>query len=218
MDLEADLHLNLAADGLDNLILESAIDFLLVVVNGYVRLLQVLHIPQHIQRVACCEKEVVQLVGPFRILHNKVENMWEEGADPVDESAARALAHYLLPISHSLKKMAKVTDLTVLLGSEDLVRHHVEAVVHDGGPHEIVTTLMSIENGGEEVHHVFIELAMSELLACAMDALLQHVVDDLARVPVDEGHPLIYNEALGAELDLDGFQHFNAAYDVMESR
>ena len=51
MDLKSNLFFDLSADRLDHFLRESLKDLLLVVVNGYVWLVQMLHVPEHVKRV-----------------------------------------------------------------------------------------------------------------------------------------------------------------------
>lgn len=112
MDLETNLSLYLLTDWFDNLVLESLVDFSLIVVNRNVWLLQMLNVPKHVERITKSHEEIVQLVWSLRVAHDHVKDKWEQRSDPVDESTPCRLLDDLLPVCHNLKPLAEISDLT----------------------------------------------------------------------------------------------------------
>jgi hypothetical protein len=78
MNLKPDLLLNLSANWLDDLLLQSFKDFPLIVINNLIRLLSMLHIPQHLKWIIDSHQKVVELIRPLHISHNHVKNEWEK--------------------------------------------------------------------------------------------------------------------------------------------
>lgn len=111
--------------------------------------------------------------------------------------------------------MAEVSNLTKLLGVEDLACHQVEAMVDDRGPHVVVTSLMTFINGAEQVHHVFKKLASLIPLAHTIDSFNNNLVDDLTGVPIDEHNPLIDQVSLRFKFDVNSLEHLNTSHDVV---
>jgi hypothetical protein len=111
--------------------------------------------------------------------------------------------------------LAKVSDLTKLLGVEDLARHQVEAMIDDSGSHVIVTSLMTLINSAQQVHHVFKELASLIPLTNLVDSFDNNLVDDFTSIPIDEHNPLIDKVSLRFKLDIDSLEHLDGSHDVL---
>jgi len=90
-------------------------------------------------------------------------------------------------------------------------------VVNDGGAHEVIAPLMALVNGGQQEHHVLVELTPVVPLAHLVDALHDDLVDDFRGVPVDQSHPRVDHEPLLLELHLDSFDHLDHAHDVVQA-
>ena len=98
---------------------------------------------------------------------------------------------------------------------EDLASHEVETVGDDGSSHEVVTTLMRLVNGGQQVHHVLIILPFFS--ANLLDSSNNDLVNLFTCVSVDQNDPLVYLESPLSELNVYGFQHLDAANNVMDT-
>ena len=77
-------------------------------------------------------------------------------------------------------------------------------MIDDGRSHVVVATLMTFVDGGEQVHHVFKELASLVPLPHRVDALDDDLIYDFTRVPIDEHNPLIDDMAFGSEFYING--------------
>jgi hypothetical protein len=111
--------------------------------------------------------------------------------------------------------LTEVSDLTKLLGVENLARHQIETMIDDSGPHVIVTSLMTLINGAEQVHHVFKELASLVPLANLVDSFNNNLVDDLTCIPIDQHNPLIDEVPLRFKLNINSLKHLNRSHDVV---
>ena len=83
----------------------------------------------------------------------------------------------------------------------------------------VVAALVALNDIHHQLHHV--SLHRCELALHGVDllhAFLNLLHNGLARVPVDEDDPLVDEELLRFEFDLDGLQHFNRLDDDWEGR
>ena len=88
MNLHSNLSLHFAAYWLYNLILKGLIDLFFIIIHRDVWCLQMFHVPKHLEWVVKSHQEVVQLIWPLVIAHDHVEDVREQGPDPVYETAS----------------------------------------------------------------------------------------------------------------------------------
>lgn len=91
-------------------------------------------------------------------------------------------------------------------------------MVHNRRAHEVVASLVTLVDSGQQVHHVFVELAFGVPLTNQVNSSHYNLVDYFARVSVDQCNPLVDDEAFLPELDFNRFEHFYASYYIVEPR
>ena len=204
MNLNSNFLLDLSTDWLDNFVGKCSVYLSLVIVNSDVWLLQMLYVPKHIDWIIQGHQKVIKLIRSFVVRHNHLKDEGEQGSDPVNEPTSSTFLHNLFPVGHNLESLAQVSDLTELLRIENLACHKIETMVDDSRSHVVMSSLMALINSGEQVHHVFKELASLVPLAHRVDALDDDLIYDFTRVPIDEHNPLVDDMAFGSEFYING--------------
>jgi hypothetical protein len=86
-------------------------------------------------------------------------------------------------------------------------------MTHDSFADGVETTLLALENGCDQCEHILINQV---LLLHSVD-ILHTLLDDLGYllrgVPINQHDPLVDEELLGSEFDINRFQHFDRLYD-----
>ena len=81
--------------------------------------------------------------------------------------------------------------------------------------HEVVAALVTLVDRCQQEHHVLEQLVFARPLADVVKTFHNDLINYLARVPVDENHPLVDNKTLVLELNLNCLQHLNTAHNVV---
>jgi hypothetical protein len=68
-----------------------------------------------------------------------------------------------------------------------------------------MSSLMTLVNGTEQVHHIFEKLASLIPLADTIDSLDNQLINDFTGVSIDEHNPLVNQIPLGPKFDVYGF-------------
>lgn len=181
---------------------ESIVDVSLVVLDSRLRVLQMLDVVEHIERVSQCHQEVVHLIKPLPIAADVFQEVGDEHAVPVEEPATGRLAHNHFPAAHHLQLVVPVLNIVELGAAEDGVVDEVEAVRNDRLPQLVVAALVRLNDDEHQLGHVVLDGPLLHV-EDVLHAALQLLRDELARVPIDQDHPLVDEELLGFELDLD---------------
>ena len=139
-----------------------------------------------------------------------LEKKREERPVPVQESTPGSFAHDLLPAADHLKFMVPVLDLDKFTLTKDIRVDQVEAVRDHGLSKSIVSALVTLDDVNHQLHHIFLDrLLLLSKGVHLLHASLNLPHDELTSVAVDQDHPLVDQEFLGLELDLDSFQHLD---------
>ena len=91
-------------------------------------------------------------------------------------------------------------------------------MVDDSRSHVVMSSLMALINSGEQVHHVFEELASLVPLSYAIYTFYDDLVDDFTGISIDQDDPLVDDMTLGSILNVDSFKHFNGSDNIMKPR
>ena len=84
--------------------------------------------------------------------------------------------------------------------------------------HEVMTTLMALVYCCEQEHHVFKKLILAGPLTNVVNTFDDNLIDNLARIPIYQNDPLVYDIPLVLELNLYSLQHLDATNNIMEPR
>jgi len=214
MDLNTQLFFSDTADRLCYVLSECLIHFLLVEIDGALRVLQMSDVVKHVKGIAQGHQEVVHLVESVTISDNLLQEEWEQGAMPVKEAAACRFANHDLPAGDHLKLLVPVTNVLELLLGEDLGADQVQAVTNDGLAKLVVATLVTLNNVHHELHHVALQRCVLLLHRVHfLHATLNHLHNVLTRIPIDQDDPLVNQEFLRFELDFDSLKHLDGLND-----
>lgn len=135
---------------------------------------------------------------------------------PVEESAPGSLADDYFPAAYHLKLTVPEGDFLELALVKHVCIHEVQAVRNHGLPQLVVAAFVAFNDNEHELRHVLLHLTLlhgEDIL----HAFLELSGDKLARVPVDQDHPLVNEELLRLEFDLYGLQYLNCLNDYRES-
>ena len=83
--------------------------------------------------------------------------------------------------------------------------------------HEVMTSLVTLVNGGQQVHHILKELTSPVPLSHSVDSLNNDLINDLACVSIDEYDPLVDDMPFRSELNFDRFEHLYRPHDIVDS-
>jgi hypothetical protein len=78
-------------------------------------------------------------------------------------------------------------------------------MINDSGPHEVISTLVTLIDCLQQEHHILEELPSVVPVANLVNAFHDDLIDYLSRVPVDQSDPGVYDVSLHSELDIDCF-------------
>ena len=137
---------------------------------------------------------------------------------PVQKATSSGFADHFFPGAHHLKLLVPVANFIKLTSREHISIDQVDALLDHCLAQGIVASFVALDNVHHELHHVVLHLSLLllvhsvDLLHAALD--LPH--DELARVSVDQNDPLVDEELLCLELNLDRFEHFNGLNDDRE--
>lgn len=99
---------------------EGIVDVFFVVLDRRLRVLQVLDVEQHVQRVSQRHQEVVHLVKSLPVAPDTLQKVRHKHSVPVEEPATSGLSHNDLPAADHFELVVPVFDLFELCPVEHI--------------------------------------------------------------------------------------------------
>jgi hypothetical protein len=130
MNLKSELFFDHFAHWCSDLVRKCLIYLFLVVVNCDMWRLQVLNVDQHLKRVTQSHCKKVQLIKSHLIFSDTLEQSWEQGSVPVEESAASGLANIPLPVGDDVDLPGKEVEILLSLLLQNVIENETLAVIH----------------------------------------------------------------------------------------
>jgi len=176
-------------------------------------------IQQHIDGVTDSHQNIVHLVEAVRVGNDLLEERREHLSVPVEEAASRRLLDLILPVADVFEGVVLLRQVDDVLFFEHVsfCAQQVVAVADDSLSDCVVAALLAFNDGHDELLHaddvsVWLLILLLHPVEL-MQALVENARNKLVGLTVDKDDPLVDEELLGLELDLNGLQHFDSLND-----